>query len=647
MLLIRRRWLLPTFCAACLIVIWYQLEAETLNATRRHHDIAKTLPIHWKKQREHYPVTSFISLPTGVPIVIPKIQRQTFDSESPEEKSTRESRLQAVVSSFQHSWAGYKEHAWLQDELAPVSGTSHTSFGGWGATLFDTLDTLWILGMRNEFEDAVRAVGQIDFTILQMTTLNLFETTIRYLGGLLGAYDVSEGKYDLLLKKAVELGEILYAAFDTPNRMPVTRWDWTELADLMIYLTGKPQVAHETTLVAEIGSLSLEFTRLSQLTNDPKYFDAIQRITDAFDEGQNKTLVPGMWPIVIDAAVLSFTKAGTFTLGGMADSLYEYLPKQHLMLGGLTPQYRNMYRKSLDVIKRYLLFRPLTKEKKDILFSGDFWRNALNHPVLEPKGQHLTCFTGGMVGIGARIFETPEDLVIARKLVDGCIWAYESQVTGLMPEVFYLTACRDPDHCEWEEVQWHKGIFDKQKKEGETSLLSSAEEVQQHIQRERLEPGFTKVADSRYILRPEAIESIFVLYRITGDETLRDAAWRMFQAIEAQTHTDFANAAISDVTRQQSQKFDSMESFWLAETLKYFYLIFSDPNVVSLDEYVLFVLLQPRNCYLMLTGPFTGIQKHIHLRGGHKTVSSWSSESYDPLNQVRRKLVGKDEAISI
>ncbi|KAI9723294.1 MAG: hypothetical protein M1812_001177 [Candelaria pacifica] len=581
MLLIRRRWLLPTFCAACLIVIWYQLEAETLSNTRHHHDKSRNLPIHWKKQQEHYPVTSFIPLPSGAPMVIPKIQRQTFDSENAEEKATRESRLQAVVSSFQHSWAGYKEHAWLQDELAPVSGAFHTSFGGWGATLVDTLDTLWILGMKTEFEDAVRAIGQIDFTVLQMTTLNLFETTIRYLGGLLGAYDISEGKYDILLEKAIELGEMLYAAFDTPNRMPVTRWDWPG------YLTGKPQTAHETTLVAEIGSLSLEFTRLSQLTNDPKYFDAIQRITDAFDQGQNKTLLPGMWPIVIDAAALSFTKASTFTLGGMADSLYEYLPKQHLMLGGLTPQYRNMYQKSLDVIKTNLLFRPLIKDKKDILFSGDYWRNTLNQAVLEPKGQHLTCFTGGMVGIGAKVFETPEDLAIARKLVDGCIWAYQSQVTGLMPEVFYLAACRDQGHCEWDEKQWHKGIFDQQKKEDSPSSMSSSEQVQRHIQRERLEPGFTKIADSRYILRPEAIESIFILYRITGDETLRDAAWQMFQAIEKQTRTDLANAAISDVTQQLSQKFDSMESFWLAETLKYFYLIFSDPSVVSLDDYVL------------------------------------------------------------
>lgn len=85
---------------------------------------------------------------------------------------------------------------------------------------------------------------------------------------------------------------------------------------------------------------------------------------------------------------------------------------------------------------------------------------------------------------------------------------------------------------------------------------------------------------------PEAIESIFILYRITGDESLRDDAWRMFQAIEDHTKTEFGSAALDNVTVVPPPKSDSMESFWTAETLKYFYLIFSDPDVVSLDKYV-------------------------------------------------------------
>lgn len=77
------------------------------------------------------------------------------------------------------------------------------------------------------------------------------------------------------------------------------------------------------------------------------------------------------------------------------------------------------------------------------------------------------------------------------------------------------------------------------------------------------------------------------MYRITGDKSLQDAAWRMFSSIEKITRTKYAHAVIDDVRDVRSDQSDYMESFWLAETLKYFYLIFSEPDVVSLDEYVL------------------------------------------------------------
>ena len=92
-------------------------------------------------------------------------------------------------------------------------------------------------------------------------------------------------------------------------------------------LEGKPQEAGAWTLVAEIGSLSLEFTRLSQLSGDPKYFDAVQRIAEHFLHQQNMTRLPGMWPVVVNAKEARFTDDNTFTLGAMADSLYEYFPK--------------------------------------------------------------------------------------------------------------------------------------------------------------------------------------------------------------------------------------------------------------------------------------------------------------------------------
>jgi mannosyl-oligosaccharide alpha-1,2-mannosidase len=82
------------------------------------------------------------------------------------------------------------------------------------------------------------------------------------------------------------------------------------------------------------------------------------------------------------------------------------------------------------------------------------------------------------------------------------------------------------------------------------------------------------------------------MYRITGDPAWQEKGWRMYEAVIAATTTEVGHAAIRDVTSMGSSTpeadlEDSMESFWLAETLKYFYLLFATPDVISLDEWVL------------------------------------------------------------
>jgi mannosyl-oligosaccharide alpha-1,2-mannosidase len=77
------------------------------------------------------------------------------------------------------------------------------------------------------------------------------------------------------------------------------------------------------------------------------------------------------------------------------------------------------------------------------------------------------------------------------------------------------------------------------------------------------------------------------MYRITGNPYWREAGWKMFEAVNTHTTTVYGNSAIGDVTKTTPDLNDEMESFWLAETLKYFYLLFAEENVVSLDEWVL------------------------------------------------------------
>jgi mannosyl-oligosaccharide alpha-1,2-mannosidase len=77
------------------------------------------------------------------------------------------------------------------------------------------------------------------------------------------------------------------------------------------------------------------------------------------------------------------------------------------------------------------------------------------------------------------------------------------------------------------------------------------------------------------------------MYRITGDITWQDKGWNMFESIINATQTESGHSAVNDVLTLGSAKSNEMESFWLAETLKYFYLLYSTPDVISLDEWVL------------------------------------------------------------
>lgn len=737
--------------------------------------------IHWSSQAQKYPVSSTIQLPTGKQTPIPRVQA-AFGNEDPASQTTREKRQAAVKAAMKKHWAGYKAFAWGHDELKPISEDHSDPFAGWGATLVDSLDTLWIMGMKDEFEEAVKATGNIDFTTTELKReLPLFEVTIRYLGGLLAAYDLSAAKYPILLEKAIELGEILYGAFDTENRMPITYYKWQPENVRRFHR------ASTSVVLAEIGTLSMEFTRLAQLSKEPKYYDAIARITNAFYDFQNKTSLPGMWPQFVDASGCSYkssqssfaksaekygytktnwggalpkkpdsppasgpgsdrptvpdslghlgdpkakeVEAGldkranddedddddgdeksntaespkcgatvlksssasvsTYTLGGMADSVYEYLPKEYLLLGVGNGQYREMHENAMTPIKEYTLYRPMIEdEKRNIRFTGKYVTigagitdaDGRATGTLDTSTGHLACFAGGMVGLGAKIFNRPDEMELAEQLTDGCVWAYEITATGIMAEDIYPVACDSMQSCKWNETKWHELVdpyaeeqlqlewqdYDQQVKDLASSKPSSAEDARKalleplplpipekqfadldrrqlneqaleeftgsaedvavdtipakskkpgsrpvssvapepssalpekpmslaehmafKVKSDRLAPGISRWGGRNYILRPEAIESVFYMYRITGDKKWQDKGWKMWQAIDKHTSVDNGNSAIADVTTVPAIHMDKAESFWTGETLKYFYLLYSEPGLVSLDDYVL------------------------------------------------------------
>ncbi|KAI1434404.1 glycoside hydrolase family 47 protein [Xylaria sp. CBS 124048] len=499
----------------------------------------------WGKVPARYPPGDLTPLITGKPKPIPRIQAPATSSTA-EQATLREARRSQVKSIFTGDWAAYRKHAWLKDALKPISGGFRDQFSGWAATLVDSLDSLWIMGLRNEFDEAVAAVASIDFGTSTTMRVNTFETNIRYLGGLLAAYDLS-GR-EVLLAKAIELGDLIYAAFDTPYRMPV------DFIRLDIAKKGGGLTPEYSVVSASPGTLSMEMTRLSQLTGNPKYYDAISRVMDVFYEGQPKTKLPGLWPMFVSMLSRDVVNGDIFTLSGGADSLYEYLPKMYSLLGGLESKYEEMSKRFLEGA-RALLFRPMIPNDEPILLPSNGQVNRDGQLVLENETEHLGCFLGGVYAISGRMFKDQRFVNIGSKLTLGCVYNYRSFPTGMMPERLNMVACESVS-------EWKK----------------------------ELPPGFTTAKDPRYLLRPEAIESVFIMYRITGDPVWQDLGWDMFTAIVNGTHTARGtHASVRDVTHKAPTlpQEDYTESFWFAETLKYFYLLFSPPDIISLDDYVL------------------------------------------------------------
>lgn len=105
----------------------------------------------------------------------------------------------AVVTAFKHAWKGYKNYAWGFDELKPLSKGYNTWFD-LGLTLVDSLDTMWLMGLKEEFQEARDWVAN-KLIIEQNRDVNLFETTIRVLGGLLTAFHFTDDQ--IFLEKAV------------------------------------------------------------------------------------------------------------------------------------------------------------------------------------------------------------------------------------------------------------------------------------------------------------------------------------------------------------------------------------------------------------------------------------------------------------
>uniref|UniRef100_A0A8B9X7C4 alpha-1,2-Mannosidase n=1 Tax=Bos mutus grunniens TaxID=30521 RepID=A0A8B9X7C4_BOSMU len=426
------------------------------------------------------------------------------------------------------AWAGYRKFAWGHGELKPLT-RSFSEWFGLGLTLIDALDTMWILGLKKEFQEARNWVSK-RLLFQKDVDVNLFESTIRILGGLLSAFHLSGDI--LFLKKAEDFGNRLMPAFRTPSKIPYSD------VNIGTGVAHPPRWTSDST-VAEVTSIQLEFRELSRLTGDKKFQEAAEEVTRRVHALHGK--LDGLVPMFINTNSGSFTHLGVFTLGARADSYYEYLLKQWIQGGKKERQLLEDYLEAVDGIRKHLLARS---EPRKLTFVGE-----LNHGRFSAKMDHLVCFLPGTLALGAHHGLPAEHMELAQALMDTCYQMYRQMETGLSPEIAHFN------------LHHTKAVKDVQ----------------------------VKAADRHNLLRPETVESLFYLYRLTGDRKYQDWGWEILHSFN--TYTRVPSGGYSSISNVQDprhpQPRDKMESFFLGETLKYLYLLFSDdPDLLSLDTYV-------------------------------------------------------------
>ncbi|KAF1756893.1 hypothetical protein GCK72_013347 [Caenorhabditis remanei] len=439
-------------------------------------------------------------------------------------------RQQAIVKAFQHAWSGYKKYAWGHDELRPVSQRFDNPFE-LGLTIVDSLDTAIIMGLEIETREGLEWIRN-SLNVSPSRSVNLFETTIRVLGGLLSGFHLT-GE-DILLEKATKLGDNLLKAFEK-SKSPIPK------SDVNLQTGDAFSPNRDFSSLAEVTTLQLEFRDLSDLTGNKKY----EEVTFNASKHIHKTKCleyDGLCPYHIDSKG-EFRKT-SITLGARADSYYEYLIKQWLQTKKSIDWLRDDFIQSMTAVKKHLYCQS---QPNGLWFIGEI----TEYKDFYPKMDHLVCFLSGSLVLSHfnSLDENNEHLEMAKQIGDICHKMYDNP-TGLGPEIMHFNM--------------------------ENSSDISKEDT------------YVKSLDAHSLLRPEAIEAWFYLYRVTKDKKYQEWGWSAFEAIEKYAKIETGGySSIDNVLRKKIRRRDKMESFFPAETLKYLYLLLSDDQeVLPLDRWV-------------------------------------------------------------
>ncbi|KAA1469131.1 seven-hairpin glycosidase [Dentipellis sp. KUC8613] len=484
------------------------------------------------------------------------------------------SRADQVRDAFVHAYSAYQEHAARHDELLPLSHGAVNNFNGWGLSVVESLDTMWIMGLDEAFDEGVAFVANVTFSLDADKFAPFFETVIRYLGGLLSAYSLSNDP--LLLARADDLGGMMLPAFSTASGLPMFAVNT---------VNGKTQGGWRpgVTLWAEALSCQMEYKYLAFLTGRKDYYTKVENVMKRM-YATNLTATDGLFPTMWN------TKSGEpmpsqLSVGAFADSAYEYILKQWLLTGRTETKARDLYIRSANGIISNLLYLTPTR---NLLYVTD---TSSTDATPSHTFEHLSCFLPGMLALGAATVPlSPVDkerhMWAAEGLAQTCWLTYADSTTGLGPDEVVMQPWLTTSAGKTEQAgRWltHLAAWEAGGRVGGGGVPPGLRNTAPEQNAERMEYTARKTS---YLLRPETVESFYVLWRTTGDPVWRERGWAVFEAIQRSALVSAGYASVTDVYNGAGPKKNEMPSYFLAETLKYLYLLFTDEELIPLDRWV-------------------------------------------------------------
>ena len=307
----------------------------------------------------------------------------------------------AVKAEFLHAWNGYKQYCWGHDDLKPISKTCRDWYGqSILMTPVDSLDSLYLLGFKKE-ADATREYIVKNLSFDKDISVQNFEITIRELGGLLSAYQITGDKR--LLDLADDLGRRLLPVFDSPTGLP---YKFVNLK------TGKTRDPNSNP--AETGTLLIEFGTLSKLTGKPVYFEKAKR---ALVETYNRRSPIGLVGTNINVETGKWTNTDSH-VSSEIDSYYEYLLKAAILFDD--KDCRKMWDEGIVAVNQYV------REES----GGNLWYGHVDMTT----GKRTASTSGALDAFFPALLALGGDLNRARALQDSMFKMWQKE--GIEPEVY-------------------------------------------------------------------------------------------------------------------------------------------------------------------------------------------------------------------